>query len=53
MEKAAQILANHPRCKRRLSPSADDEPEFAFSAEGDDQREIRVTLLTFVIPKKS
>ena len=29
-----------------------DEPEFVFSAEGDDQREIRLALLTFMIPKK-
>lgn len=52
IDKATQLLADHRRCKRRLNDSGSETPEFVFSAEGDEQREIRLALLTFVIPKR-
>ena len=52
IDKATQLLADHRRCKRHLNGPGSDTPEFVFSAEGDEQREIRLALLTFVIPKK-
>jgi hypothetical protein len=48
VDKAIEVISKHPRCKRRLDGR--DPCEWVFAADADENREIRLALLPFVVP---
>lgn len=47
--KALSAIQTHPNCKRRGEISSEERHDFVFSAVGDDDREIRLAFLPFLI----